>query len=317
VGPCKIALVGCGEIARKQHAPALSAVAAHTGFALVATADPRGGLPGFAGRHYADHRALLDAEPDVAAVSVASPTGTHFTVARDALLAGRHVLLEKPPTTTLGELIELRRIAEERELVLVTSFHAQHNQAVDEARRLLAGRSPEDILVEWREDFERWHGRQSWPWQPGGFGVFDPGINALSILCHVLPDTNFRVEKAWFRVPAGAATPAMVRMRLAWDGGGGDVQFEWRRGGRDIWDITLRSRAAGGGSDTLLIRGVRSLLRDGTVLCSSNVDQEYEGVYRAFRRSIADGRSEVSLREMQMIEDAMFIAEVERSEHPF
>jgi predicted dehydrogenase len=314
---CRIALVGCGEIARKQHARALSEVASDTGFILVATADPEGGLPGFAGHHYADHRALLEGEPDVAAVSVASPTATHFAVARDALNAGRHVLLEKPPTTTLGELTELQRIAEERKVVLVTSFHARHNMAVEEARRILAGRPPESILVEWREDFERWHGGQAWPWQPGGFGVFDPGINALSVLCHVLPDAGFRVEKARLRIPAEAATPSAVWMRLAWDGGAGDVQFEWRRGGEDIWNITLRSAAANHGVDTLLIRGVRSLLRGGEVICSSEEDQEYEGVYRNFRRSIAHGRSEVSLREMQMIEDAMFIAETEQSEQPF
>jgi predicted dehydrogenase len=233
------------------------------------------------------------------------------------LNAGRHVLLEKPPTTTLGELTELQRIAEERKVVLVTSFHARHNMAVEEARRILAGRPPESILVEWREDFERWHGGQAWPWQPGGFGVFDPGINALSVLCHVLPDAGFRVEKARLRIPAEAATPSAVWMRLAWDGGAGDVQFEWRRGGEDIWNITLRSAAANHGVDTLLIRGVRSLLRGGEVICSSEEDQEYEGVYRNFRRSIAHGRSEVSLREMQMIEDAMFIAETEQSEQPF
>src|SRR4051812_43829589 len=102
--PCDIALIGCGEIAQKQHARIL-VDGDPSGFRLVAAADPRSTLPGFSGRHYADHHAMLAAEPSVAAVSVASPTGTHFPVARDALLAGRHVLLEKPPTATLGELV--------------------------------------------------------------------------------------------------------------------------------------------------------------------------------------------------------------------
>jgi len=313
-----IALVGCGEIARNQHARVLRAGDAAMGFVLVATADPQRALPDFSGPHYADHRALLDAEPRVAAVSVASPTGTHFAVARDALLAGRHVLLEKPPTTTLGELLELQRIAGERKVVLVTSFHARHNPAVERVREILAGRPPpEHVAIEWREDFERWHGGQSWPWRPGGFGVFDPGISALSILCRVLPELEFRVEEAHLQVPGGAATPAAVRMRLAWEGGTGDVAFEWRKGGQDVWDITLRSRAADGRPETMLLRGVRTLLRDGVVICPSGGDEEYAGVYRDFRRAIADGRSEVSLREMRVIEDATAIAEVRRSDAPF
>src|SRR3954463_14432566 len=108
--PYDIALVGCGEIARKQHARFLLSSNNDPALRLVATADPRGPLPGFAGRHYPDHRAMLAAEPGVSAISVASPTTTHFPVARDALLAGRHVLLEKPPTTTFGKLLNLQRI---------------------------------------------------------------------------------------------------------------------------------------------------------------------------------------------------------------
>jgi predicted dehydrogenase len=263
---------------------------------------------------------MLAAEPSVAAVSVASPTGTHFAVARDALLAGRHVLLEKPPTTTLGELLDLERIAAERNLVLVTSFHARHNPAVARLREILSGqRPPKHVAIEWREDFERWHAGQTWPWRPGGFGVFDPGINALSILCHVLPDLEFRVERARFGVPGGAATPATVEMRLAWDGGGtGDVVFEWRKGGgEDVWDIAVRGADEAGGTETLMLRGVRTLLRDGAIICSNNEDEEYAGVYRNFARALESGTSEVSLREMRIVEDATAIAEVERSQTTF
>jgi predicted dehydrogenase len=171
------------------------------------------------------------------------------------------------------------------------------------------------VAIEWREDFERWHAGQTWPWRPGGFGVFDPGINALSILCHVLPDLEFRVERARFRVPAGAATPASVEMDLAWDGGGtGDVAFEWRKGGgADVWDISVRGADEAGRTETLLLRGVRTLLGDGAVVCSSEEDEEYAGVYRDFARAVERGASEVSLREMRIVEDAAMIAEVKHS----
>ena len=306
----KLALVGCGAIARAQHVPALSG---GTGFELVATVDPRSAVPGFEGRHYADHRAMLAAEPDVEAVSVASPTSTHFPVARDALLAGRHVMLEKPPATTLGEIVELQRIAAEKGRVLVTSFHAQHNAAVERAREILAGHPPPaSVSIEWREDFERWHGGQAWPWQPGGFGVFDPGINALSVLCHVMPAAEFRVERARLRIPPGAATPALVEMRLAWEGGAVDSAFEWRRGGEDVWNITFH-----GAFGELLIRGVRTLLQDGAVIVPEGPDREYDGLYRAFRAAIAAGSPAVSLREMRIIEDAIAIAAVEHGGEAF
>lgn len=315
---CDIGLVGCGEIARNQHGPFLLGPGNDTGLRLVATADPRHRL-GDGPRHYADHRAMLQAEPAMAAVSIASPTGTHFAVARDALLAGRHVLLEKPPATTLAELEELARIAADRGRVLVTAFHARHNEAVARLRERLTGRPPPRRLrIEWREDFERWHAGQTWPWRPGGFGVFDPGINALSVLCHVLPALDFRVERARFRVPAGAATPALVEMNLAWDGGGPvEVAFEWRKGGEDVWDISVRSADEAGRTETLLLRNLRTLLRDGEEVLSSTEDEEYAGVYRDFRRAVESGASEVSQKELRIVEDATVVAEVERSEVAF
>jgi D-galactose 1-dehydrogenase len=36
--------------------------------------------------------------------------------------------------------------------------------------------------ITWREDVRKWHPGQDWVFEPGGMGVFDPGINALSIL---------------------------------------------------------------------------------------------------------------------------------------
>lgn len=315
----QMALIGCGEIARKQHARFLQSRDNDTGLRLVATADPHNTLPGFSGTHYPDPRAMLAAEPGLTAVSITSPTATHFAVAKEALLMGRHVLLEKPPTATLDELKQLERIAAEQRVVLVTSFHACHNAAVRQLRDIYSRRSsPEHIAIEWREDFERWHAGQAWPWRPGGFGVFDSGINALSILCHVLPDIEFRVEHAQFRVPEGAATPASVEMHLSWDGGTGEVAFEWRKGGSDdVWDMSVLGADEAGKIDMLCLRDVRTLLKDSTVLVTSSNDEEYAGVYLDFSRAIDAGIPRVSLKEMRIIEDAAMIAEVECSKTRF
>ena len=313
--PRDIALVGLGAIAHRQHAPFLTGPENATGLRLAATVDPHRTLPGFDGPNYPDLAALFAAGPEVGAIAIATPTALHFPLAREGLLAGRHVLLEKPPTTTPGELRELERLATGQGRVLVTAFHARHNPAVARAREMLAGQAPPRRLrIEWREDFDRWHPGQAWPWEPGGFGVFDPGINALSVLCDILPDLEFRGEQARVRIPAGAATPALVEMRLAWPGGeGGDVAFEWRHGGTDVWDITLETETTG----TLLIRRVRTLLRDGATVVAETPNREYAGVYAEFAAAIERGESRVSERELRLIEAATAIAEVERRGEAF
>ena len=71
----------------------------------------------------------------------------------------------------------------------------------------------------WKEDVHHWHPGQRWIWEPGGFGVFDPGINALSVLTEILP-TKSCVEARVARVsrePAVAhrGQPAPAHRRTA------------------------------------------------------------------------------------------------------
>ncbi|MFC3197142.1 Gfo/Idh/MocA family protein [Parapedobacter deserti] len=62
---------------------------------------------------YRDYRHLLD-NPAVAAVVVAVPLHAHFAIAKDALLAGKHVYLEKTMTFTIPEALELVQMVESR-----------------------------------------------------------------------------------------------------------------------------------------------------------------------------------------------------------
>ena len=76
---------------------------------------------------------------------------------------------------------------------------------------LVPGAGPEgkrvrELRVTWKEDVRHWHPGQAWIWEPGGFGVFDPGINALSILTRILPSPIF-VQSATLAVPANRAAP--------------------------------------------------------------------------------------------------------------
>jgi len=64
------------------------------------------------------------------AVSIATVTTTHFDVARTALSAGRHVLIEKPITSTVEEADELIRIAAERKVLIQVGHIERFNPAI-------------------------------------------------------------------------------------------------------------------------------------------------------------------------------------------
>lgn len=105
----RIAVVGTGWWATRVHLPALRADA-RCDVVAVADADSERaqrtaayfGVP----RWYGDHRALLEAEPVDGAV-VATPPESHYAIARDCLLAGADVLVEKPMTVTAADARDL------------------------------------------------------------------------------------------------------------------------------------------------------------------------------------------------------------------
>ncbi len=69
-------------------------------------------------------------EPDVDAVVIATPTPTHFTLARAALVTGKHVFVEKPLATTVAECDKLIELAAAKGLVLMVGHVFEYNAAV-------------------------------------------------------------------------------------------------------------------------------------------------------------------------------------------
>ncbi len=76
-------------------------------------------------------------DEEVDAVSICTPTVTHARLARDALQAGKHVLVEKPMATRLPDAEELVRLSEEEGLVLAVGLVERFNPAVSETLRLV------------------------------------------------------------------------------------------------------------------------------------------------------------------------------------
>ncbi|MCK5910198.1 MAG: Gfo/Idh/MocA family oxidoreductase [Caulobacter sp.] len=294
----RIGLVGVGKIAHDQHIPA---IAADPRFDLVAAASRSqpdlGGLPVF---H--DIEQMLAEGPAMDAVSLCTPPQARRETALAALRAGKHVFLEKPPGATVGEVAELAAVAREQGVVLFTSWHSRFAAGVPLAKAWLAANPVRTLSIEWREDVRRWHPGQTWIWQAGGMGVFDPAINALSILTEIMPDEVF-VTNARLQVPENVQSPIAGHLDMTTlNGATITADLDFLQTGPQTWDITAWSDAG----ELKLSLGGAELTIDGKAV-EVGENREYPGLYDRFATLIAEGRSEVDVRPLTLVADAFMV----------
>ncbi len=288
-----IALVGIGKIAVDQHVPAINASSA---WELAATVSRTGTVPGV--EAFTDIAAMLAARPEIGVVSLALPPVPRFAYAKAALLAGRHVMLEKPPGATLAEVHALQTLAADRGLTLYTTWHSRMAQSVAPAKAWLAGRNVTRARIIWREDVRKWHPGQEWVFQPGGMGVFDPGINALSILTEILPGP-VHLTSATLTYPENRQTPIAAELTFS---GNVTADFDWRQEGPQTWDIEVESE----GSKLALRMGGKQLEIDGKAVAgNAEIMGEYQALYARMAALVAKGASDVDLAPMVLVADAM------------
>jgi D-galactose 1-dehydrogenase len=291
----KIALVGLGKIARDQHVPALLQ---SDSFELIATASPSDRLEGV--RNYPHLEALLSDLPEVEAVAICTPPQVRFGLARRALEQGCHVLLEKPPTVSLSEGHVLIDLARQRGLALFAAWHSREAAGVEPARAWLMPRRLDRVRVRWKEDVRVWHPGQGWIWQAGGLGVFDPGINALSILTRILPGTLW-MREAELAFPSNCATPIAARLKLATTSET-DITMELdflHTGSPPVWDIDVDTD----GGPLQLSRGGSQLSIGNSSVVSAG-DLEYRGLYVRFAQLVSERRIDVDLAPLTLVADA-------------
>jgi len=162
----------------------------------------------------------------------------------------------------------------------------------------LAGRRVLRGTITWREDVRIWHPRQAWIWQSGGFGVFDPGINALSIATRILPGTlSLTAAELEFPVNREAPIAAKLSLRLA-NGAPIAMDLDWRQTGPQTWDIEIETddgtlRLSQGGATLTLPSGTREAR-----------DAEYPAVYARFAELVHGGLSEVDTAPLRLVADA-------------
>ena len=293
----KVALVGIGKIALDQHVPA---IAASPDWELAATVSRKGSVPGVPA--FSDFATFLAERPDVPVVSLCLPPVPRFDYAEAALLAGRHVMLEKPPGATLAEVHELQALARDRGLTLYATWHSRMAHAVAPAKAWLADKAVHEAHITWREDVRKWHPGQDWVFEPGGMGVFDPGINALSILTEILPQP-VHLTKARLEFPANRQTPIAAQLTFT---GNVTADFDWRQEGPQTWDISVQTDRG----ELALRMGGNVLVIDGKPMAGENsIMGEYPALYARMADLVRRGESEVDLAPMVHVADALTLGE--------
>lgn len=293
-GAIRLAVIGLGKIARDQHLPTIADTQA---FELVATVSPDGeGMPGV--KHYAGLDALLADAPALDAVVLCTPPQVRHALASQAIAAGLHVFLEKPPGATLAEVAALERQAADAGVTLFAGWHSRFAAGVETARTWLAAQGIKQVRITWREDVRVWHPGQDWIWQPGGLGVFDPGINALSIATHILPRPFFLTDGV-LSTPANRAAPIAAVLHFR-DAAGVPIamDLDFRQTGPQSWDIAVDTDA---GACLLSEGGAVLTLPDGV---TRGENREYAGLYDRFSMLINEGRSDVDVSPFRLVADA-------------
>jgi len=296
----KLAIVGVGQIARAQHIPVINASDA---FELVAFVSPDGRGDGSAVPVFSSLAALAESGLGVEAVALCTPPDVRSALARAAVDLGFHVLLEKPPSTTAAEALALEAYAMAHGLTMFATWHSMYAAAVPRARALLRTRDLRSATIRWQEDAEKWHPNATWFWEPGAFGVFDAGINGLSILLAVAP-CDIVFDRARLVIPAGLHAPVLAEVALRDPDATVtiDATFDWDYTGPDeTWSITF---ILGDGSVLELGAGGATLALDGDQIISAR-DEEYAGIYRRFADLIARGESDVDVRPLALVTDIL------------
>ena len=299
---CTIGVIGLGDIAVRRHIPAIRN---NRRFRLLATSSQRGVSIDDVPHSFRTAQEML-ALDDLDAVAICTPPAARHELARAALLAGKHVLLEKPTTVSLGEAHDLAALARRVDRTIYTTWHSQQNLAVRTARDLLRNAGMRKLEITWNENVLATHAGQQWIWQPGGFGVFDAGINPLSIASYIAPRPLI-VRSARLDVPAGAQTPARVKMTLATNGQGNDISsaaFDWLRPQTE----RLFHVVCDDGRQVELRDSGGTLVVDGEIVITGE-RREYDMIYEDFASLLNQRQSHFDVEPLRIVADALLTGE--------
>lgn len=296
--PLKIGLIGLGKIAVDQHIPSIRG---NPALELVAGCSPHARPEGV--KAYPTYEAMIEAHPEIEAIAICTPPQIRHKIAAQVIATGRHVFLEKPPAATLGEAEAIRDLATSKGLTVLASWHSRFAPAVEATREWIAARKLKSVHIVWKENVRQWHPGQKWIFEAGGMGVFDPGINSLSILTRILPQKVI-VKAADLHIPVNCQAPIQAELTMT-DETSLDIRadYDFLQTGIQTWSIFIESEA---GEKLTLSMGGTELEIDGKVLIKEK-EAEYSGLYAHFERLIRAGKSDADFAPLRIVADAMLL----------
>jgi len=207
----RVGIIGCSEIGRA-HA---GAVAVCDASEIVAAADHDVSMANaLAADHsgvkaYASHEDLL-AHDGLDAVVICVPTCVHRDVAVDALEAGKHVLLEKPPARNVAELQEVTDAARQAERTLMVCYQRRHDPVHREAREMIRNGvlgKPYYGRVRWFA-FHSYPLRQEhcWRWSTRGGAMASLGSHLIDLQLWLMDYPRWEQVTAWAHRDIAAKT---------------------------------------------------------------------------------------------------------------
>jgi predicted dehydrogenase len=144
-------------------------------------------------RRYPNARVTADfdelvAADDVDAVVIATPVPSHYDLAKRALLAGKHVFVEKPPAMRASEMEELVAIAQEQNCVLMPGHLLLYHPGVQKVKRMIVERELGDVLCVYgnRQNLGKIRKDENALWSLG--------VHDLSVILHLLEEEP---SEAW------------------------------------------------------------------------------------------------------------------------
>ncbi len=151
-------------------------------------------------RSYGSLEAML-ADPEIDVVHLATPNHLHFPHAKAALLAGKHVICEKPLAMTSAESGELVRLAAEKERVNAVNFNIRMYPLAQQARSMVQSGELGDLFIlqgSYLQDWLLFPTDWNWRLEPGLGGtlraVGDIGSHWLDLLTFI---TGLHVEEVY------------------------------------------------------------------------------------------------------------------------
>ncbi|HEX9890374.1 MAG TPA: Gfo/Idh/MocA family oxidoreductase [Nitriliruptorales bacterium] len=289
--PVRVAMVGCGAIARRMHVPALLAAGARipvfvsrTEASARAAADEAGG-----GEVATDWRAVVMRD-DLDAVSVCTPNALHAPIAIAAAEAGKHVLVEKPFATTVGDADAMIAAADRAGTVLMAAHNLRFAAPFAPMRDAIArgdiGAPTSARVAFCHAGPQAWSPGSVWfrdAGEAGGGALMDLGGHVIDTLRFVLADEFDEVTATLDRLPIDE--DAVVGFRTS-AGVVGAFHAGWRSRGGGDQSVVVHGEA---GSITFDLAGGLRITRDGSEPEPVAMDAPPDDPCAAFVRAVAQG----------------------------